>query len=280
MVSIIAGLLRSIAAICRICAAGSAPPAAGLGIDAGTAAGCSVTSVITGLETAALAGICIRRQELGASPQCTCLHSYQQRRDGPMVACRVLFASMLKDHDIMMLVAHQLSRPAAGWGKSPARASSICSVSSSSSAASALMPAACRAAASFSAIGGFSAAGDAASAAARSGTAAKASPCAACACPRRYSACRATDVQLFGSLRCCVDLTLHDHRPSPSKILISSLHDIRSSLSCETAARRFKELHVCAATWHSGRSTLRLPGSAARTSVHSCTTVCVRPVLR
>ena len=64
MVSIIAGLLRSIAAICRICAAGSAPPAAGLGADAGTAAGWSVTSVITGLDTAALAGICIKRHQV------------------------------------------------------------------------------------------------------------------------------------------------------------------------------------------------------------------------
>ena len=64
MVSIIAGLLRSIAAICRICAAGSTPLAADRGMGVGAAAGWSVTSVITGLETAALLGICSRWQEL------------------------------------------------------------------------------------------------------------------------------------------------------------------------------------------------------------------------
>ncbi len=72
MVSIIAGLLRSIAAICRIWAAGSAPPAAGLGADAGTAAGWSVTSVITGLETAALTGICIGRHQSQHRPGSHC----------------------------------------------------------------------------------------------------------------------------------------------------------------------------------------------------------------
>ena len=77
MVSIIAGLLRSIAAICRIwAAAGSAPPAAGLGIDAGTAAGWLATSVITGLDTAAPTGICGRRREIiWLLLQCRCSQS-------------------------------------------------------------------------------------------------------------------------------------------------------------------------------------------------------------